>query len=394
MVQAGVRDIKDLQILTPGLTVTSSTSEASTTARIRGIGTVGDNPGLESSVGVVIDGVYRPRNGVGFNDLGDLDRIEVLKGPQGTLFGKSTSAGVINILTAEPSFKPGYDAEATVGNYEAWGVNGSVTGPLVADQLAGRLYVGGHGHEGYDSVVTGAGPSTDRRDNDQNAWNARGQLLYTPNDQLRVRLIADYSDQRQHCCDGGAKSGGDLARLARGPPDPGAAQRREPVARSIRPGDLRQPRRPEPHHRRRDFRPGGRQAGLGRLHLHHRLARLEFQARSRLGLQRGRPALQPRRPIYRPVRHHHRRDAPGGQDGIASPGWAACSWPRRPIPARRPTCTARTTIPSSPARVAGGALGPDRPYAEQHLHARLRPDATASNRPTPRSPCSPTTRWP
>ena len=65
----GVKDIKDLTVLTPGLTVTSTSSEASTTARVRGIGTVGDNPGLESSVGVVIDGVYRPRNGVGFGDL-------------------------------------------------------------------------------------------------------------------------------------------------------------------------------------------------------------------------------------------------------------------------------------------------------------------------------------
>mgnify|MGYP003863754327 CR=1 FL=1 len=67
----GVKDIKDLTILTPGLTVTSTTSEASTTARVRGVGTVGDNPGLESSVGVVIDGVYRSRNGVGFGDLGE-----------------------------------------------------------------------------------------------------------------------------------------------------------------------------------------------------------------------------------------------------------------------------------------------------------------------------------
>jgi outer membrane receptor protein involved in Fe transport len=200
MARAGVHDVKDLQILTPGLTVTSSTSEASTTARIRGIGTVGDNPGLEPSVGVVIDGVYRPRNGVGFEDLGELDRIEVLEGPQGTLFGKSTSAGVINVLTAEPSFKPGYTTEATVGNYQAWGVNGSVTGPLVGDQLAGRLYVGGHGHDGYETVVTGNGPRTDLRDGDQDAWVARGQLLYTPNDQVRLRLIVDYSDQRQHCC--------------------------------------------------------------------------------------------------------------------------------------------------------------------------------------------------
>jgi outer membrane receptor protein involved in Fe transport len=89
---SGVRDIKDLTLLTSGLVVTSTSSEVSTTARIRGIGTVGDNIGLESSVGVVIDGVYRPRNGVGFGDLGELERIEVLKGPQGTVFGKNTSA--------------------------------------------------------------------------------------------------------------------------------------------------------------------------------------------------------------------------------------------------------------------------------------------------------------
>ena len=98
----GSRDIKELQLMVPGLTVTSTSNEALTTARIRGIGTVGDNTGLESSVGIVIDGVYRPRNGVGFGDLGELERIEVLKGPQGTVFGKNTTAGVISVKTKRP----------------------------------------------------------------------------------------------------------------------------------------------------------------------------------------------------------------------------------------------------------------------------------------------------
>ena len=75
-------------------------------ANIRGIGTVGDNPGLESSVGVFIDGVYRSRSGVGLTELGPLDRIEVLRGPQGTLFGRNTSAGLISIITAKPRFTP------------------------------------------------------------------------------------------------------------------------------------------------------------------------------------------------------------------------------------------------------------------------------------------------
>lgn len=198
---AGVADIKDLQILTPGMTVTSTQSEASTTARIRGVGTVGDNPGLESSVGVVIDGVYRSRNGVGFGDLGELQRIEVLKGPQGTLFGKNTSAGVINIITAAPSFNPGFQAEATAGNYGAWGVSGSVTGPL-SDQIAGRLYFGMRERDGFYDVDTGDGPRTLEEDQTQDFWTARGQLLILPSDTASIRLIADYSKRDEFCCVG------------------------------------------------------------------------------------------------------------------------------------------------------------------------------------------------
>ncbi len=196
----GIKDIKDLALLTPGLVVTSTTSEASTTARIRGIGTVGDNPGLESSVGVVIDGVYRPRNGVGFGDLGDVDRIEVLKGPQGTLFGKSTSAGVINVITAEPSFKFGANAEFTASNYGGYGGSAEVTGPLIADKLAGSLYFADRQRDGYFDVATGQGPRTQNYDNNRDFYTLRGQLLYEPNDRLKLRLIADYSHRDEHCC--------------------------------------------------------------------------------------------------------------------------------------------------------------------------------------------------
>jgi outer membrane receptor protein involved in Fe transport len=197
---SGVRDIKDLSLLTPGLVVTSTTSEASTTARIRGIGTVGDNPGLESSVGVVVDGVYRPRNGVGFGDLGDVSRIEVLKGPQGTLFGKSTSAGVINVITAEPSFKFGANAEFTASNYGGYGGSAEVTGPLIADKLAGSIYFADRQRDGFFSVNPGAGPRTQTYDNNRNYYTLRGQLLYLPNEDLRIRFIADYSHRDEHCC--------------------------------------------------------------------------------------------------------------------------------------------------------------------------------------------------
>jgi outer membrane receptor protein involved in Fe transport len=196
---AGVLDIKDMQILTPGLTVTSTSNETITTARIRGVGTVGDNPGLESSVGVVIDGVYRPRNGVSFGDLGEVDRIEVLEGPQGTTFGENTTAGVINVVTKGPSFKFGADAEATFGNYGEKGGSFSVTGPIT-DKLAGRIYFADRQRDGFYSVNTGGGPRTDRTDQDQNYWTARGQLLWQPTDALSFRLIADYTKRDENCC--------------------------------------------------------------------------------------------------------------------------------------------------------------------------------------------------
>ena len=199
---AGVRDIKDLTILTPGLTVTSTTNETVTTARIRGVGTVGDNPGIESSVGMVIDGVYRARNGVGFGDLGEMERIEVLKGPQGTLFGKNTSAGVINILTKKPSFNPEFNAEATFGNYGAIGFSGSITGPLVEDKLAARLYVAHRERDGFYDVLNGDGPRARKDDQTQNFGTFRGQLLWLPTDRIEVRATADYSNRSEYCCTG------------------------------------------------------------------------------------------------------------------------------------------------------------------------------------------------
>ena len=199
---SGVQDVKDLQRVVPGLTVTSDTSDATTTARIRGVGTVGDNPGLEPSVGIVIDGVYRPRNGVGFNDLGDVDQIEVLKGPQGTLFGKSTSAGVINITTAEPTFKPGGAAEFTAGNYNEIGGSAEVHGALPilgGDKVAGSFYFADRQRDGFQSVIT-SGVRTKDDDQDQNFYTARGQLLYKPNSDLSVRVIGDYTHRDEHCC--------------------------------------------------------------------------------------------------------------------------------------------------------------------------------------------------
>ena len=196
---AGITDIRSLTILTPGLTVTSEGNENITTARIRGIGTVGDNPGLESSVGVNIDGVYRPRNGVAFGDLGEIEQIEVLYGPQGELFGKNNDAGVINVTTKRPSNTFGATAEVTGGNFNDREFRGSITGPL-GDIAAGRLYVGFQQQQGYLQVDDGIGPNTQNNTNDRHQITGRGQLSVTPSDDIDLLFIADYTKRNESCC--------------------------------------------------------------------------------------------------------------------------------------------------------------------------------------------------
>ena len=134
---SGANDIRQLNQLAPSLLVSSTGSEANGSARIRGIGTVGDNPGLESSVAVFIDGVYRSRSGIGLNELGEIDHVEVLRGPQGTLFGRNASAGLINIITRRPDFDFGGSAELTYGNYNYVRAAAGVTGPLDAPGAGG-----------------------------------------------------------------------------------------------------------------------------------------------------------------------------------------------------------------------------------------------------------------
>ncbi|MGH8076874.1 MAG: TonB-dependent receptor, partial [Lysobacter sp.] len=227
----GVRDVKDLQVLVPGLTVTSTQSEAQTTARIRGIGTVGDNAGLESSVGVVIDGVYRPRNGVGFGDLGEIERIEVLKGPQGTLFGKNTSAGVINVITRRPHYNTEVEGELTIGNYNALGVAGSFN-TAIGENSAFRVYAAKRKRDGFTEVRTGAGPRTETEDGDQNFHTLRGQLLLEPTDNLDINLIADYTSREENCCVGVTTVRGATGNIIDAlSPDSGVANPANPFAR-------------------------------------------------------------------------------------------------------------------------------------------------------------------
>ena len=191
----GATDIRQLNPLAPSLLVSSTSSEGgAAVARIRGVGTVGDNAGLESSVGVFIDGVYRSRAGLALTELGPLDRIEVLRGPQGTLFGRNTSAGLISIITAKPRFDPEVSGQVDVGNYDMRRVEGSLTGPLT-ETIAARIDGVWLKRDGFlKDVISG------RRVNDRDRWMVRGQILFQPSDDLSVRLIADYSKRNEECC--------------------------------------------------------------------------------------------------------------------------------------------------------------------------------------------------
>ena len=192
---SGANDIRQLNQLAPSLLVSSTGSEANGSARIRGIGTVGDNPGLESSVAVFIDGVYRSRSGIGLNELGEIDRVEVLRGPQGTLGGRNSSAGLISIISKKPSFS-GFSAgaEASYGNYNAYRFAGNVNVPL-GETLAARVdgvYAKRRGFY-YD-------PTNDTHVNNRDRYFVRGQLRFDPTSDISIRLIADYTHRDEKCC--------------------------------------------------------------------------------------------------------------------------------------------------------------------------------------------------
>ncbi|MBU3077056.1 TonB-dependent receptor [Sphingomonas quercus] len=208
---SGATDIRQLNQITPSLLVSSSASEAGAGgARIRGIGTVGDNVGLESSVATFIDGVYRSRAAVGLTELGPIERIEVLRGPQGTLFGRNASAGLINIVTARPSFDEQGYAEASYGNYDYYRLAGGITGPI-GSKIAYRLdgvYVKRDGF--VKDVISG------RRINDRDRYLVRGKLLLEPSDSASILLSGDFANRKEECCAGPYLPANDVVRNADG----------------------------------------------------------------------------------------------------------------------------------------------------------------------------------
>ena len=166
----------------------------STNFFIRGFGNGANNAGIEPSVGVFIDGVYRSRSAAQIADLPNLQRVEVLRGPQSTLFGKNASAGVISIVTREPQFETMGSVSGTYGNYNAIRLKGDVTGPL-SDSVAYSLSANYNTRDGYAKDL-----NTGNDINERNRWGLRGQLLFEPADDLSIRMIADYNKIDEVCC--------------------------------------------------------------------------------------------------------------------------------------------------------------------------------------------------
>ena len=189
-----IRDLKDLQTLVPSLRVTQLQSSVNTNFIIRGFGNGANSAGIEPSVGVFVDGVYRSRTAASISDLPNVSRIEVLRGPQSTLFGKNASAGVISMVTSAPSFTPEGLVEVSYGNYDAIVAKAYVTSP-VSDALAVSIAGGINKRDGYN-VDAVAGGTT----NDRDRYFVRGQILFDNADDFTFRFIADYDKFDENCC--------------------------------------------------------------------------------------------------------------------------------------------------------------------------------------------------
>jgi len=192
-----VVDIKRLEKLAPSFKIQSSNSESfGTTLRIRGVGTTGNNTGLESSVGVFLDGAFLSRPGVALGELPDVEQVEVLRGPQGTLFGRNTSAGALVIQSRRPNLQEIEGlANITYGNFDLINFQGAVSVPVIEDQLAFRLTGATRHQDGFVTSTKGA------ESNNRDRFLIRGQALWEPSDNLSLRIIGDYQETNENCCD-------------------------------------------------------------------------------------------------------------------------------------------------------------------------------------------------
>jgi outer membrane receptor protein involved in Fe transport len=196
-----VVNIQQIAALAPSFTASQAQlASGSVVLRVRGIGTTSNNIGFESAVGIFIDGAYQARPGVALSEFVDVERVEVLRGPQGTLFGRNTSAGALNITNVRPDVtEVGGFVNAEYGNFDEISVQGAVNLPIVKDTVAVRLTGAYRERDGFLDVADRNGNIIgDTNDVDQ--WLVRGQIGWDTESGLRGRIIADYSKSQSSCC--------------------------------------------------------------------------------------------------------------------------------------------------------------------------------------------------
>ncbi|PZQ94937.1 MAG: TonB-dependent receptor [Cereibacter sphaeroides] len=182
----GIKDVRDLASLTPNLQVTQNASFSQ--VYIRGIGSNNVFGGSDPSSTIHLDGVYLARPASYLSNFLDVERIEVLRGPQGTLYGRNSVGGTINIVSRKPTDELTAKAQLTYGNYDLARIEGYISGPVLQDKVSASISFIGSRRDGYlKNVVAGVGDADNER-----TIGTRGQLRFTPSQPLEIILRADY----------------------------------------------------------------------------------------------------------------------------------------------------------------------------------------------------------
>jgi iron complex outermembrane recepter protein len=204
-------NIEGLNNLVPSLNFRKGGTNLNSSLFLRGVGTINFSIAAEPSVSTVLDGVVLARAGEAFGDLVDIERIEVLRGPQGTLFGKNASAGAVNVVSKRPGRSLGGQIEASYAEGNEWKLKGAVDVPF-NDMVRGR-FTAFYGK--YDGNIYNR--TTDSMINGYDRWGVRGLIEADPSETLRLTLIADYRKSNDNCCAeviGTTPTGGQAAALA------------------------------------------------------------------------------------------------------------------------------------------------------------------------------------
>ncbi len=190
----GVVNVQEITQVSPSFSTSNAqTSSGSVVLRIRGVGTTSNNIGFESAVGVFIDGAYQSRPGIALSEFVDVERVEVLRGPQGTLFGRNTSAGALNVTNRRPELSEfeGF-ANATYGNRNLMNLQGAINVPLVQDTVAMRLTGAYRKRDGYIQIIDANGADVGES-NGADQYMIRGQVGWETDGGISGRIIGDYS---------------------------------------------------------------------------------------------------------------------------------------------------------------------------------------------------------